>query len=66
MATTKTGKQRYSIHYPKYKAGVHVVKEIPEDATFSELTNLSLSCRPILAVLIKRMAVVILYKYNET
>lgn len=37
IATTQDGTERYSVKYPKYKKGGHVVKKIMADPTYSEL-----------------------------
>ncbi len=38
QATTKAGKRRHSLHYPKYKRGGHVVKKILSSATYGKDT----------------------------
>ncbi|KAM9364610.1 uncharacterized protein KZ484_010799 [Pholidichthys leucotaenia] len=39
-ATTKEGEERYSINYPKFKQGDHVVQKILEDATYRYVDDL--------------------------
>ena len=35
-AKTKTGEARYTILFPKYKKGGHIVRKIMEDSTYDE------------------------------
>ena len=39
QAKTQSGEHRYSIPFPKYKKGGHIVKKIAMKATFSNFTS---------------------------
>jgi len=39
VATTKEGQQRYTVRFPKYKHGGHIVKKILQAATYSKFTE---------------------------
>ena len=42
QAETRDGQRRYSISFPKYKQGHHIVREIATPSTYSKYNTFSL------------------------